>query len=266
MQGAKPIVTGLSSDQIVMDYRPREFPTFVTPSATDFTSSQENGGSSGFKINPLIAEKAGISKLQAESLERAIEAQALEKLKEVQERAYQEAFELGLLEGTEKAFEAHKEEFASRLTYLDSILKSFEDLKGRLVAENETQIMSLVFDIAKRIALTEISANQSAILEVIRRVVEDAQTDERLVIRVSQEDYDFIENLKEKKQDGQGSKDQEMLRKIRLEVDAKVTSGGCLLETNYGSIDASIQQRVEKAWEIISGRSPKIQTQEGEEP
>lgn len=259
MNGAKPIIAGVNGDQIVLDYRPREFPTLVSPSASNFTSHQESSESSGFKINPLIAEKAGISKLQAETLEKAIEAQALEKLKEVQERAYQEAFELGLLEGTEKAFDEHKEEFAARLNYLDSILKSFEDLKGRLVSENEAQMVSLIFEIAKRVALIEIKANPASIIEVIRKVVEDSQTDDRLVIRVSKEDYDFIENLKEKSPSESSSKDIEMLSKIRLEVDAKVASGGCLLDTNYGSIDASIPQRVNKAWEILAGRTPKIE-------
>lgn len=253
MAGPKPIADGTQKGVVVFDYKPREFPTLVTESAVEFNSHHSAPGA-GFKINPLLAQKAGISKLQAESLERAIEAQALEKLKEVQEKAYQEAFELGLAEGTEKAFEEHKEEFAARLSYLDSILKSFEDLKFRLVAENETQFVSLIFDIAKRLALREVSEHPEAILDVIRKVVEDAQTDERMVIRISQEDYSFIENLKDKSR-----KDQEVLSKVRLEVDNSVKSGGCLLETNYGSIDASLPQRIEKAWELLRHRTPKIE-------
>jgi flagellar assembly protein FliH len=253
----KAVLSG-KSGQVVFDYRPKEFPIVVSESAKDFSSKKHATEHSGaFTINPLIAQKAGISRMQAESLEKAVEAQALERLKDIQERAYREAFELGLLEGTEKAFEEHREEFAARLSYLDSILKSFEDLKSRLVAENEAQMVTLVFEIAKRLALREIAEHPETILDLIRKVAEDSQTDERLVIKVSQEDLTFIENLAEASQ-----KDKEMLQKIRLEADAKVASGGCVLETNYGSIDASLQQRVGKIWDVLSSRAPKIQASE----
>ncbi len=250
----KAILDGSRSEQVIFDYRPKEFPIVATESAKDFSSKKHAASHTGaFTINPLIAEKAGISRLQTESLERAVEAQALEKLKEVQERAYREAFELGLAEGTEKAFDSHKEEFSSRLAYLDVLMNSFEELKFRLVAENEAQMVKLIFEISKRLALREIKENPEVILEMIRKVVEDSQTEERLVIKISPDDFKFIEGLGEL-----NPRDKEMMSKIRLEAEASVTSGGCLLETNYGSIDASIEQRVSKVWETLSSRAPKI--------
>ena len=44
----------------------------------------------------------------------------------------------------------------------------------------------------------------------------------------------------------------EFLKKIRLEGVEGISEGGCIVETNYGQIDARFEQRVEKLWEAVS--------------
>ncbi|MCB0411708.1 MAG: hypothetical protein KDD22_04240 [Bdellovibrionales bacterium] len=242
---------------VVVEYRPKEFPVSMSGEAKGFLLKQNNQTKSHFKINPLIADRAGISKLKADALEREIEKQALVKLKEVQERAYREAFELGLLEGTEKAFEERKEEFENRLNYLDSFIHTIEDLKVRLLQENETQIVTLIYQIGKALALKQITEDRSVIVEVVKKIMEDIQSDERIIIRIPPDDHKFIQDLKTT-----SPKDAEVFSKVKLEVDPNVKSGGCLLDTNFGSIDASIEHRVTKAWETLRARAPKIQPSE----
>ncbi|MCB0357040.1 MAG: hypothetical protein KDD40_08540, partial [Bdellovibrionales bacterium] len=37
-----------------------------------------------------------------------------------------------------------------------------------------------------------------------------------------------------------------------------MSNGGCILETNYGAIDARIEERLEKVWKAIEDKMPRI--------
>lgn len=238
---------------LVIEYHPKEFGTQISTEAKSFITQQHEKGS-GFKINPLMAEKAGVSRLQAETLERAIEAQALSRLKDIQEKAYQEAFDLGMQDGAKRAFEQKQEEFIARLSDLDSFLREVEALRSRLVTENESQIVALAFHIGKCLALKEIKEDPTAVIDLIRGIMEEVQTEERILIRISPDDLQFVQDLK-----GKTAREDERFAKVKIEGDPKIKSGGCILETNFGSIDATIEQRVNKAWDIVKAKIPKVE-------
>lgn len=37
-----------------------------------------------------------------------------------------------------------------------------------------------------------------------------------------------------------------------------IKSGGCVIETNYGEIDAQVEQRLEQLWASINPALPKV--------
>ncbi|MCB0407061.1 MAG: hypothetical protein KDD34_02590 [Bdellovibrionales bacterium] len=249
---SKEIIRKKDSDQIViLDYVPKEFPVVITSSAENFVSSQ-GSVRSDFKISDLVANQVGITELQKKSLENRIEEMALERLQQVEEKAYAEAYDLGLIEGSQKAFEERRVEFENQINQINEVLLAFENIKTKLLTENESTFMKMIFEIASKIAMKEIKEDESAIIEVLKKVIEDIQSDDQITVKISSEDLMFIESYKEKT-----GKDFELLGRLKLESSDRVKHGGCIVETNYGSIDASIKQRVAKAWELIEMRIPK---------
>jgi len=67
-----------------------------------------------------------------------------------------------------------------------------------------------------------------------------------ITIRVNSEDFDYIENIKQ----GFAAKFRE-LHSIKLVSDLSIERGGCLLETQYGDIDARIGTQLEKIFQSL---------------
>jgi flagellar assembly protein FliH len=256
---AKGVLTKIEAEKIAVNYAPRKFPATIAPVASSFVAYQNSqnaaGATSSFKIDHLVAKQTGIAELERISIEERVEQEALARLKEMQEQTYEQAYQLGFNEGREKAYTEARTELEAKLDHLSKVLGSIEGLKSDLVAFNETHIMHLIFHMARKIAMGEIAENRELILGVVKQAVESAQSDENVTVRVSPEDFAFIEQIKESL-----GKEHEPVKRAKLEASDEITDGGCIIETNYGDVDATVEQRVEKLWESLVGKLPKVKS------
>ncbi len=255
----KQILGQAEADNLAFDYIPKQFPIKIHDSATNFVSSQQEL-SSDFEISELIAEQSGIADINRKEVEIKVEAEALDKLKEVQERAYSEAYDLGLIEGTEKAYKDNSADLRDRVLKLDELIKTIEVIQVDLVEKSELQILKLLNMMASKIAMDHVEANKEIVLEVIKKVIEAAQSDEEVILKVSTEDRFFISSVRER-----SDLKLDYLDRVKLEPDDDIKSGGCILETRYGAIDATLEQRLNKVWESIEGKMPRVKDLDEEE-
>ncbi len=240
---------------VVYDYTPPDIPTKMPEVASAFIKGQSEE-KSDFKISPLLAEYVGITRAEDHIMEREIEAKALEKLKEIQEKAYREAFELGLMEGSQIAYEKHHGRITEMLARVETFLKEVALLRKQIFQENEAQIVSMVFSFAKLLACKAIAEDPKVIVEILRGVVGEAHAEERVSIRVSATDFALLNEFRKNEE-----RSEEWMDRIKFQEDAKMDPGGCFLETNYGSIDASFPVRLEKLWAMLDRRRPRIESQ-----
>lgn len=247
----KPIIKAQVAAKSTFDYKPREFVGGPSKVARSFVD-EDAFRSTDFKISELIAQQAGISQLASDAHQDKINLQVLERLKEVEERGYKEGYELGLIEGTEKAFQDAKQNLLEKMGMFEVLLKRMEDLKGILLIDNEAALIQLVFHTAKKMALRDLKDGHEAVLEILKDVAGEIQKDERVTVRLSPEDFAFLQALQEK-----GGQKIESLVRTKLIADEKLTSGGCVVETDYGSVDASVEERVERTWQTLLARIPQ---------
>jgi len=247
----KSIIKAVSAETSAFDYRPRELNTGTSSVAKSFVN-EDAFISTDFKISELIAKQAGISQLEDDAHQDKINAQVLERLKEVQEKAYQEGYDLGLIEGGEKAFQETKAALLERMSSMEHFLKRLEDLKSHLMVDNEAALVKVVFLIAKKIAMRDLEENRDAVWEILQHVIQEFQNDERLVVRLNAADLAFLETLQEKS----GQKF-ESLKRIKFITDDNIKPGGCLIDTEYGNVDATLDERVERTWQTLLARMPK---------
>ena len=254
---SKAVLSKLDAEKIVVSYNPRKFPSVVTPTASDFVAYQsshaEDADVKSFRIDKIVAQQTGVAELERMSLEEKVEREALIRLKDLQEQAYQQAYQLGLEEGRERAYAESHSDINAGMESFETLLGSIENLKSQLVGFNETHLVRLAFYMAKRIAMDEIADRRDLVLTVVKQAIESAQSEESVTVRLSPADLTFVEEMKERL-----GKDFESLKRAKLESSDDIRDGGCIVETNYGNVDATIEQRIEKLWDAIAGKLPKV--------
>ena len=236
----------------VMEYTPRDFPNQISKAALEFVKFQAGQENAEFKIDRVVSMTTGISELEKISLSERVEVEALERLKAMQEEAYRQGYDLGRDEGQESAYIEKTEELGLRLTQIDKVVTSLGVLKSELVKQNEASLLDLVYKIAAKISMSEIARNPEFILPVLQQAAADAQNEESILIRLSQSDFEFVEQSKARL-----GQEFEFVRQAKLEVSEEVSRGGCMIITNFGQIDATIEKRLEKIWASVSEKLPK---------
>jgi flagellar assembly protein FliH len=239
------------AEKTVLDFSPPRFDLGTPNQAINYLKQVSNG--SDFRMNETIRMQTGVDQIEQMREEDKIEAAALERLKEIQEGAYQEAYNLGLEEGRNLAFQKVSKEISERLEMMDVLLSGIGNLKKDLHAFNETHLVKLVFQMATRLARTEVKENNESVVHVLRDAVSLSQDEENVTVRVSTEQFEFFEELKK-----QTGREFDFLKKIRFEPSPEISAGGCIVETNYGEVDAQIEQRINQLWASLSENLPKV--------
>lgn len=248
MLDQKSVLPKFFADKSVLNYVPPRIELKTPQAAMDYLETKVQG--SDFVMSDPIRVQTGVDKIEEVNLEAKIEILVLERLKEIQESAHQQAFALGLEEGRNQAFQEHSTEIQKSLGEFETLLTKISQMKLEILKHNESSMIDLIFQVGKRLALKELQEDREAIITLIQKAVDENSNDERILIHLSQEQFDFIETLKK-----EGKRDFAFLKKLIFEADPNIKTGGCIIETNYGEVDATIDQRINKLWiELVEAR------------
>lgn len=243
----------LSIEKKVLEFVPPKFELGTPESAKEYLATKKG---QDFRMNDAIRVQTGVKQIEDSELEDSIERKVLEKLKNVQESAYQEAYQLGLDQGKQEAFVKNNQEIKQKLDDLNKLLVGIMNLKSDLVQFNESHLVRLSFHMAKRLAHKEVQEDPAVVVKVIKDAIELAQLDEQITVQVNSDQLEFIEKLKSETQ-----REFEFLKKVKLEPINDMTPGGCIIHTNYSEIDARFEERVSKLWSALEESLSKVKDQ-----
>lgn len=233
-----------------MEFQPRKIDLGTPAPALEYLQNKAGGD---FRMNEHVQVQTGVNKLEQISDDERVEKRALEKLAEIQENAYREAYELGLDEGRKKAFNEASADLTEKIDQLSQLLTSIDHMKSELFTHNETHLVGLMYQMASRLAGLVLEQDNNAVIEVVRNAVSLAQAEEDVRVQMHPEQIEFIEEVRK-----QHGREFEFLKKIRFEPNDDIRRGGCIVETNYGEIDARVETRVQKLWESLADAMPKV--------
>jgi flagellar assembly protein FliH len=203
-------------------------------------------------------DEAQIIKQQAEEEAAQIAADARTKASELEHETRQtleterkEARSQGRVEGREDGFAEGKAEVDRLIERTQIALERAQDKRGEILKETEKEIVDLVLLISRKV-IKVISENQrdiivSNVIEALRKV--KAKGD--VIIRVNLAD---LQLATEHKQDF--IKLMEGVKSINIVEDSSVDSGGCIIETDFGEIDARIASQLAELENRILEISP----------
>ena len=157
-----------------------------------------------------------------------------EKLAELEKEAYRKGFEQGQRDG----LAIEEKQMADKARRLESLLTGLGGLKAQIVCETEKELLELAIGIAKCIVNAEVKIDP----EVIERTVRAASTlvvdRSQIRIVINPDDMEAVKGLL--------PEFAATMRGAKLEIaeDSTIERGGCILETGFGRINATIESQL----------------------
>ena len=176
---------------------------------------------------------------ELESLKASVEARIVE--------ARDEALEQGKAQGREEAIQQQSVEQTKKNESIEIVLKDLIQQLQRTVQGLEEQAVQFSLAVAKKLIGQAVEINPEYIVEIVREALSKAGTALVERVRVSPEDYEFIELFGVRKilDDSDES--------WNFESDETIRSG-CIVDTSAGEID----YQLEEAWQRIAEQVVKV--------
>lgn len=191
------------------------------------------------------------AKEQAQAIITEAEAAAERLIVEAQQEAQHlkhEAIEQGQMLGYEEGKQQGYSETERLLHDAAHIVEHAKKERQEIIEQCEKDILELALAVAARVIHTEITINHDIVLAVVKDAIRKAKDQERVVIRVNPDDFEIVAEEKVNLRALVG-------REIGMDVrgDIGVDPGGCVIETDYGTIDARIDTQMETVKKALLG-------------
>jgi flagellar assembly protein FliH len=245
---SKNFIDKNEADNLAIDYKPRVIEAGVSLSAQNFSL---RGSDRDFKVDKVLAEYVGIDQIEKEAQQKEVARQAIELSKEIQEKAYAEAYALGLKQGQEKAYEEEKYNITRRIDLIIGFTSQLRQIKSIMIQKSEEELVELCFYMAQRLLFKEVNENKEYTKELLVKLLESMQNDQSMIIRLSSQDHEWFEANR-----SQFFKDLRLEENlVKIESDPFISPGGVIIETDYGEMDATIEQRIQKLDAILKSKA-----------
>ncbi len=177
------------------------------------------------------------SKEEAEKIKSNAEAEANEVIKTNKEKAYKQGIELGKEEGLKQIVE----KFNSLTNTLHDSVEEFDQEINERMAVIREDIVKLSIAISRKIIGQELQLDSELIKNIIQDTIRLLDGEEEISIRVSPGDIELLGDYKE-----QLIALNNGLEKIKIISDESIKEGGCIIETDFGGFDASIDSQLKE--------------------
>lgn len=178
-----------------------------------------------------------------ESLEEKKRAQQKRELEEIYKKAQQEGYQAGL----ESAKQECQKELNEALEQIKNLLHSLKNLSESLYQEMEDNAAEVVFEAVSKIIGLAATDKQIA-YNITREAIEQVKGRDRLIVRVSTKDYEVVKNAL-----GYSGAGELLSKNLSVVADNLVQLGGCLIETEAGSLDARLEIQLQRLKETLLG-------------
>lgn len=160
-------------------------------------------------------------------------------------RLEREAYEKGFAQGQKDGLDLEKSKLEEMGRQYEALLKELRDLKIKIYSETEGEMLQLILLIVKKIIGEEIETSDETIGHTIRSAAKFLTDKRKVRIIINPEDMEEVKKM---------LPDLSKLTKgghFQLTEDNGVGKGGCILETGFGRINATIEDQFKELDELI---------------
>jgi flagellar assembly protein FliH len=219
---------------------------------------EEEGKSVAFNLIQESKEKAKreeeTARVNAEQLVERAKLEVERLIKEADMRVNEiehEAYTKGYDAGREVGFKRGQSEVRRLIDRIGTIVGQAIDVREEIIAASEKQMVDMILMVARKVIKDEVAERKEVVLNNIREALKRIKDRDRVDIRVNFADLELTTAHKDEL-----IKMMESLRKVNIYEDSRIDRGGCIIETDVGSIDARISTQLKEIEEAICNAQP----------
>lgn len=167
------------------------------------------------------------------------------------QEGYQNGYNEGIRCGKEQAESEMQQKINRAVEKAQSILTCAEQEYKESIIEAEHEIIKISLAVARKILAREIEENPVVVLPIVRAALEKVRDQDQIAIRVSPDDFELVLQAKRDLQMMLGRENV-----ISIVHDHTVNPGGCLIDTPYGMVDASIDSQFQALQQAVKKVMP----------
>lgn len=177
-------------------------------------------------------------KFEAEKLIKEAEL----KVSEIEHESYKKGYEAGREEG----YKEGQSEVMRLIDRLGTIVSTAVDIRDDIIKSSEKMMTEMILMISRKVIKDEIVERREVVINNIKEAIKRVKDRDRIDIRVNFADLDMTTAHKDEL-----IKMMESLKKVNIYEDTRVDRGGCIIETDVGSIDARVSTQLDAIEEAI---------------
>jgi len=162
----------------------------------------------------------------------------------------QEAYEKGFAQGQKDGEELGRKQYETLANRMKEILRGLEKSISEHVLALEPQLFALLKVMLKKLVLKEVSTSPEVIKNCLKEALKHVVEQTRVRIHLHPEDAEFLEEIL-----GELREELSKLKDFEIVSDANLHRGGCLLETDFGLIDATLDRRWKELTKLLEDES-----------
>ena len=214
----------------------------VIPAPTQREQPLESSGGTVLDGSNLIRDaqrKAEEILTQAQTQADTILAQAEEELEIIRLQAKEAGFEDGYQEGLVEGRETALREASDLVTLLKDIVEEAIQVRVNSIQALEDDFLKFSLLLADKIVKKSVSDDISWLSPIITDALQALGQVQEIVVRLNPVDYALVQEEEE-------HLCLAVRAKLQFQSDPSLTQGGCLIESENGSIDARLEKRLGK--------------------
>ncbi|MBT3876944.1 MAG: hypothetical protein HOJ03_01065 [Nitrospina sp.] len=209
-----------------------------------FTYDSENARN--FDQGNVKKAKEGVKELLKDALDKA-----KKQVTDLKSFAKKEGYDSGYEEGFKKGEAAAREEFNPFLETVQGLISDLSGFRKDMYDQLEREMVKMVVDLAKKVIHFEFSTRDDAVQEMIRLAVQSVLDRESMTIKINPADKGYAESFRPELHHLFSE-----IKNITFEAHTGVDRGGCVVETNFGVVDARIDKLGEQMDRILNLAPP----------
>jgi flagellar assembly protein FliH len=175
---------------------------------------------------------------------RAEARRLVEHAKADADRIERQAYEQGFTQGEQGGLKMGMIKAQPAVDGLIKLIEELDRLLLKTLESMEPEIIRLVQVVAEKVIHTTIAADSRVMIEVVKAALAEAEQKWDVTVRVSRQEYDTL---------SQFTAEFERLRRagrVAVVADETLPSGGCVVETPVGFVDASVQRAIDELFKL----------------
>jgi len=184
--------------------------------------------------------------LNAREAARREAEEIVSKAKEQAADIEREAYEKGLAKGEQEGLAAGEKKYAEEITKAKDLLQALQNQVETVHRQHEQDLLVLIKAMVDRLVNHEVSINPMVIQACLKKTMEFVVDNSIVKVHLHTDDFNRLKEA--------GLANPALFEgksKVQLIEDPTVSLGGCLVSTDFGEIDATLEGCRDKLYEAV---------------